>query len=415
MKSNYLLNVLFFILYNVYAQDILSIRKLDSLFIQNNFQLLAKKYNIDAQKALIRQAQLLDNPNVYIEQNIYNTNNKKYFDVSKQGEYVFQIQQLIKTAGKRNKQIQLAHLNYQISQYEFDNLVSNLLYQMHTIYFQYYALNKIKNSLNTEIADIYPLINLYESQYQKGNISLKEVFRLRALLFNVQSIQNDITLQMNDLKKDLSVFTGIEIKDNNVLQLEEINTADSLTINVWGLVDTALKYRPDYLLLKKNYEYNKLFHSFQKSLAVPDMRLGYGFDKAGNFIMNYNALSLSFELPVFNRNQGNIQMASFLIKEAESELKQKEREIKQEIFTNYEKLIAVRKLYFNIQQDFLKNFDNIKDGMSENFKKRNISLLEYADFFDSYINSVQQYYSLVNKYYNQIETFNYVVGKRIIK
>src|ERR1700684_3891221 len=44
--------------------------KLDSaerIFLRNNYSLLAQKYNIDAQKALIIQAKLWPNPNLSIE------------------------------------------------------------------------------------------------------------------------------------------------------------------------------------------------------------------------------------------------------------------------------------------------------------------------------------------------------------
>ncbi|RME15638.1 MAG: hypothetical protein D6799_05785, partial [Bacteroidetes bacterium] len=74
-----------------------------------------------------------------------------------------------------------------------------------------------------------------------------------------------------------------------------------------------------------------------------------------------------------------------------------------------------KSMYEQTQKNFLKDFDAIKDGMTENFKKRNISLLEYADFFESYINAVQQYYQLLIKYHIQIEQLNYYAGKRIIK
>lgn len=104
------------------AQDTLrlNLSKVDSIFFKNNFFLLAKKYNVDAQQSLIQQAKLLDNPSLYAEQNLYNSTNRKYLDISSQGEYILQIQQLIYTAGKRSKRIQLASLNHQLSLLEFN-------------------------------------------------------------------------------------------------------------------------------------------------------------------------------------------------------------------------------------------------------------------------------------------------------
>ncbi|MGZ4041179.1 MAG: TolC family protein, partial [Bacteroidia bacterium] len=41
-------------------------------FLKNNYLLLAQKYNVDASKALVRQARLFNNPNIYYENSIYN-------------------------------------------------------------------------------------------------------------------------------------------------------------------------------------------------------------------------------------------------------------------------------------------------------------------------------------------------------
>lgn len=398
-----------------YAQKNYSLSTLDSLFIQNNLILLAKKYNVDAQKAFIKQAQLLDNPNLYIEQNIFNSNNNKYFDISNQGEYIFQVQQIIKTAGKRSKSIELAKLNYQISQTEFEYLISELIFQMHSTFYQLYFLNKIKDIFQNEINELEPLIQEYEKQNAKGNVSLREVIRLRGILFNLQSITSQIIKQIEDLKKDLSVYTGLNISDNINFKIDSIQLKNIDDISIVSLVDTALKYRADYLNTKHYYELARTNYRLQKSLAIPDLTLGYTFDKAGNFILNYSGLSLGMNLPFFNRNQGNIKASEFLVKQSETDIRQKEREIRQEIFSAFEKLKYTQQLYASVKIDFLKNFDSVKDGMRENFKKRNISILEYADFFDAYINSVQQYYSLVSDYYTQVETLNFYLGKKIIK
>ncbi|MCX8167197.1 MAG: TolC family protein, partial [Candidatus Micrarchaeota archaeon] len=332
-----------------------------------------------------------------------------------QGEYIFQLQQLIKTAGKRNKEIHLAILNHQLSELEFNNLLRTLFYQLHFTFYQLSFLEKNRNIFQTEINELEPLVKEYENQFEKGNVSLKEVFRLRGLLFNIQSITAQIKEQIADLRKDLSVYTQTNFNENTVFVPDTIHFTDFDKLNILSLIDTAIQYRPDYLNQKKYYEYATLNYNYQKALSVPDLQLGYTFDKAGNFIMNYSALSLGLNLPVFNRNQGNIKAAQFLIKQSETDIKQKEQEIRQEILNAYQKIMTTKNLYDATQKDFLKNFDNIKDGMRENFKKRNISILEYADFFDAYINTVQQYYALLTNYYTQIETLNFYIGKKIIK
>jgi cobalt-zinc-cadmium efflux system outer membrane protein len=209
----------------------------------------------------------------------------------------------------------------------------------------------------------------------------------------------------------------LQLNTNQIIpKVDELPKTDVLSsLTPFALKDTALKYRPDYQWSKLNFAYQQQNYSYQKSLAIPDFRIGYNFDKAGNFILNYNALSLSMDLPVFNRNQGNIKASEFLMKQSLTEVQQKEQEIFGELVAGIQQVKNLYSLYEQVQGDFIKNFENVKDGMQENFKKRNISVIEYTDFFESYINSVQQYYSLLMKYHLSVEQLNYVVSKKIIR
>src|SRR5208283_643212 len=72
---------------HVFADTIsVTLADAEAFFMKNNYNVLAQKYGVDAQKALVRQAKLLNNPTVYYENSIYNQYNKKYFP-TKEGTY----------------------------------------------------------------------------------------------------------------------------------------------------------------------------------------------------------------------------------------------------------------------------------------------------------------------------------------
>ena len=95
---------------NIFAQDTLnvSIEEAEKAFLQNNLSLLAAKYNINANSALIRQARLWDNPVLSTDQNIYDAQGGFLKHNNTSGQVYVQVMQLIKTAGKRDKLAQLA-------------------------------------------------------------------------------------------------------------------------------------------------------------------------------------------------------------------------------------------------------------------------------------------------------------------
>lgn len=108
----------------------INIKEAEKLFLENNFSLLAQKYNVDASKALTQQAKLWDNPDFSTSQNLYDGTDKLFNHADGKGEIYFQIQQVFRTARKRGKQIQLAKDNEQIQQAAFNDLMRNLKYNI---------------------------------------------------------------------------------------------------------------------------------------------------------------------------------------------------------------------------------------------------------------------------------------------
>ncbi len=58
--------------------------------------------------------------------------------------------------------------------------------------------------------------------------------------------------------------------------------------------------------------------ALQKAMRIPDITLGANGTEWGSYVYNYNSLSLSFDLPVWNRNQGNIKIAENKIEEMQN-------------------------------------------------------------------------------------------------
>ena len=83
----------------------LTLKEAEQRFLKCNLSLLAERYNVDIAQARLLQAGLFDNPVISFEQNVYNRLNGKYFDFGKKGESVVEIEQVIRLAGQRNKQI----------------------------------------------------------------------------------------------------------------------------------------------------------------------------------------------------------------------------------------------------------------------------------------------------------------------
>ncbi len=403
---------------NVYAQDTLSITIQDAekTFLVNNFSLLAAKYNIDANHALIRQARLWDNPVLSTDQNIYDQQGGFLTHNSNSGQVYIQVMQLIKTAGKRNKLAQLAEDNTTISSEQFDDLLRTLRYALISDLFEIDHQLKLKRVYDLEISQLQKLVTGMEAELKAGNVSVKDNMRVKALLF---SLQNElVTIEANSipveselkllLKNNDSVF--IKPKMNYYLP-DVIKTELPLRQQ---LIDSALQNRPDAKIAKSQLDYQLDNLTYQKALTSPDITVGTEYDQHSSYAPNYIGLAVSLPLNVFNKNQGNISSAKFTIKQQQALLEGQNAKIVNDVSTAYNKIKFYQQVN-NLQQlEFSQQYDKLFQNMLNSYQQRQVSLLEFIDFTDAYKDSKLKLLDQHTALIRSMLELNYQVDKDVI-
>jgi cobalt-zinc-cadmium efflux system outer membrane protein len=402
----------------------------EAFFIKNNYTLLAAKYNVDAQKALIRQAKLLNNPNIYFENSVYNRNKttgSKLFptatgtfgDIHNTGETVIQYNWLFSIAGKRIKTANAVKLQGDVAQYQFDDLMRGLLFALHQDFIDLYFGLKSLKLFDEEIASVKSIVAGFETQYQKGNISLRDITRVRALLLSLQSDRLDLytSLQQNSAKE----FAVLLNNPKNVYYKPILSETDfdskynMANVALVDIINLALQNRPDLKASLTQVAYADAYVKMQKATGVPDVMLQGVYDRNGSYIQNYNAAAIQIPIAIFNRNQGNIQSSKLLLDAANQQLKQNQVTVQNDVFASYQKILELQNLNNSFSVDFSSDFRALLKGAEDNFNKKNLSLLEFVDMFESYKASMTQYNSVKDQRYSAFEELNFNVGKDVFK
>ncbi|MDN3657186.1 TolC family protein [Ferruginibacter paludis] len=420
-KSQWLTSLLVMLLFSslrLHAQDTLRITlpEAEKQFLQKNLDLLAEKYNIDIARAQVIQARLYSNPNFSFNGNIYNPQNKKIADVSnKTGEYIIGLQQLIRVAGKRNKEIKLAETSTRLSENRFFDLLRTLRFSLRSNFYNAYYLQNSISAYNDQIASLESLSASYEALKTKGVVTLKDAIRIKSLLYSLKAEQNGLQNQLNDIEAELKIL----LQDNKTWFVSTVEKNDALAVSfkqmkLPDLVDTAYENRFDLKLAENNLLYNQQNLALQKAMAKPDITLGAQFDKRGSFVDNASFFNVAIDLPFFNRNQGNIKAAKINIDQSKVVLNQQRLTVENEVQSAYTKALNTDKMLQSIDPAFRDEFENLLKAVSQNFQKKNISLIDFTDFNESYKNNILQINELQNQKMQAIETLNFIIGKTIL-
>ncbi|MBN8852605.1 MAG: hypothetical protein BGO55_02510 [Sphingobacteriales bacterium 50-39] len=390
----------------------LTLPEAEKMFLDSNYQLLAARYNIDASKALIIQARLWPNPNFSIGHTLYSGTLKQFFPLGVNDETTAGLSQLILLAGKRNKQVKLAQAGAQLTEYQFFDLMRTLKYTLRTDFFQIYYLQQSAKVYDEEIRALQQIVHAFNEQAGKGYIAEKEVIRIRAQLYSFQSEYSDLLVQINAVQSELRLILQAKpsVFINPATDSMVLDKLDPTQFPMTTLMDSAYRNRTDLQIARTNTNISRLNYDYQKALAVPDLSLSVGYDEAGSFLNNYVGIGASIDLPFFNRNQGNIKSAKVQIASALASQKSTQATVEENVSASLQKAFAQDKLYRTIDPKFQGDFQRLLHEVVTNYQKRNISLLDFLDFYDSYKQNTLQLNSIQLNRVSAFEDINYYTG-----
>jgi outer membrane protein, heavy metal efflux system len=391
----------------------MTLKECEQTFLANNLNLLAAKFNIDEAKAAVIQARLWDNPSFQASFNAYNPERKKLFDVGFSGEKAFSIQQLILLGGKKRNEVEMAKTNSQIAELEFTDLLRNLRLQLHQSYFEIYYDNQSFEAISSQMNNLDSLITSYKKQVDKGNISQKDLVRLQSLYLSFKQQKSDFYNSTLDNQNDLELMVGMKnivpkpaANELAVYEKNELPSIDSLQ-------NTALQKRSDYLVTGKQVEASNWNLKLQKSQVVPDLNVGLGWDQLGSSFINAVTLTVGVPLPLWNRNQGNIKMASAQLKVSNTNKLYQAEKVKAEVALSYKKWEDAYENYELLTPASIQNSKVVEDGVLSNFKHGNMSLIEFTDFMESYNQTLMQYYKFSRTLVDSCEQLNFITNSTI--
>ena len=385
----------------------LSLKDAEKIFLERNLSLIAERYNIDMAQAQVTQARLFENPVISLEQNVYNRLNGKYFDMGKEGEATAEIEQVINLAGQRNKRVRLERVNKEIAEYQFEEVLRTLRSELNRTFVEICFSTRSIGIYDKEIESLGLLMQATKEQQNKGNISLLESSRLESLLLSLRKEKNELENNLIGLYGELNLLLSLPTGQEVTLLLDDeiLKQVDAATVSFTDM-SRMLSVRPDLKMAHANVTAAQANLKLQRSLAAPEFSIKGMYDRAGNFIDNYFAIGASISVPIFNRNQGNIKSAKLDIQQNGKEEEYAIEKARMELHAAYIRLQKAVELYRSSNDELEHNFGRLIEGVNENFRKRNISMLEFIDYYQSYKETCLQLNELKKEVFLAMENLN---------
>lgn len=404
----------------------LSRQQYEEIFLKQNLLLLAEKFKIDQAEAMVLQAKLWPNPNLSLEEvNLWATDKQlSYLDeplpsvfgnAAQNTQFSIQLEQQIITSGKRRKQIKLEQVGVKVAEQEFEELLRQLKYDFRNTLTELQYLQLYSRVFLKQRDLIQNLLQAYKRQLGNNNISKGDYMRLQTLQFELSREINELAKSKNEMEKDLKILLSIT-DQSTLLVLEDDFNPDLQELHNLKLLnhqDEYLERRPDIRLSDLENEHFKNLLIYEKSQVLPDINLSASYDRGGGVWPSFFGFGLSIDLPVFDRNQGAIKYAQFGIENTSIRSDEIRLRAQAEFNQVYKDFLSALAFYETIDDDFEQDLDEIFESYTRNFLNRNISMLQYLDFQEAYLENKKIILESKKEIHLHLEMLQYTIGKEI--
>ena len=271
-----------------------------SIFLQQNFELVAARYDIDTAEAEKLTARLRPNPQVTVGFQGLPLNLSGNLLTDQQ--YSYGISQTFELGGKRRKRIDSANANSNVAQAQFQmvlwQLTNDLKKKFYTVLLDQSLLKLAQENQKTFAETIKHTAELV----QLGELAGLDLTRLEVEKFkfdtDVANSERDYELAVRDLRIALG-------GDYRTMEIEAVGSIDyqPYQFSFTDLRDKALAARPDLKAAQLSERAADSSIRLQDAQRIPDLNLGAGINQVPGGTSNYT-FGVGITLPVYDRNQG---------------------------------------------------------------------------------------------------------------
>jgi cobalt-zinc-cadmium efflux system outer membrane protein len=349
-----------------------------------NLDYAAQRYNVDISKAAIAIAREFPNPTLNLGDNHELRFQGKEVNGVSQGEpeaYSIGVAQTVLLGGKRKWGIRVATQNYHAAAATLDDFLRNLKLDASGAFITALAAQRALEQQRKTTDYLNQLVAVQNHRFQAGDIGETDLTQSR--VDELQS-ESDLLNAENDAQvaqRALNNFLGRN-RGQTLFILRGKLEYEKRNFDLNHLIAEALQIRPDLVALRHTRDSTQSGVRLAKANRVPDVTAGvnYTYSTATeNFVnptpsLDYVGVSLSFPLPLWNRNKGEIATARLLTEQSQKLLESAELKAEVQVqtaFTTYEYMQDRVKKF---EGDLLKGADDVLAAKRYSYEHGNSTL-----------------------------------------
>jgi outer membrane protein TolC len=347
------------------------------------------------------QAKLPPNPRFYFQSEDLRTS---HFNFSKDSETFAYASEQIETFGKRQARTRVAIQDVNLSRVTSDEIKAQIISGVRHAYWAAQSADLLAK-LYGEDADCFrQLIAYHEARFREGKLAEVDLLRIKLEGERVEAASAEMELTAEHAMLLLAGEMGLVDGSWNLTepfeQLEQPKSAP--------LTADPVSLRPEAAAAQLAIDSAQANASLQKSLGHPDIEVLAGYKD--NLGQNTAVAGLQLNLPIFNRNQGEIGAALDNARAAEEDKAAIHRQLSSELILAQRDFTFRRDSYQNTFEPLHKRAIEISDITRAAYREGGIDLVRLLDAERLRVDADVSWVNALEGYHQSVVTLEYAEG-----
>ena len=382
------------------------------LALQRNHALQAQRTMILQNQAQEITANLRPNPVISWDSQFFPLFNPSEFNASyleNQAQFDFGIGYLFERGKKRQHRLEAAKDTTAVTRSQVSDDERQLIFNVSQ---QFVAAVLAKSTLEfaqENLDSFRQTVDISEQRYKAGDMSQGDLLKIKLQLFQFESDPAAARLAKSQALVALRQQLGFESVPDNY-DIEGELDFQPVKGSVEDLEALALRTRPDLQAAQLGVVAARSQEALAKANGKRDLNASFSYTHTAG--ISSGAFFFNIDLPIFDRNQGEIARTRYAITQAQEQQSEAAQQVLTDVVNAYQSLRMNEDIIHLYQGGYVEQAKESKDISEYSYKRGVASLLDYLDSERTYRANQLAYRQALAGYMTALEQMREAVGTR---
>lgn len=398
----------------------LSVEQVVAEAVDHNLSLLAERYNIPVAQAKIVTARLRPNPVLSIGADHVPWAGTNYTAENQAGptEYSARTDFLFERGGKRRYRIEVSEEAKSVAELQLLDTMRSVVLEAQNAFVEAMQAKASLALAKENAAALTNLVEINGYRFRAGDLARVELTRVQLAQMQYENTVRQAELRVQNAALHLQLVMGrptgraapttdVQGDLRRTPMLEPLN----------ALVQEAERQRPDITALRRDQARSQADIRLQLAQGRVDYTVGSEFRRQQGLAGRGNSLGFFVQtnLPLFNRNQGEIERSRDEAQQIQARIRAITATIDSEVQAAFAQYNTARDTLKRIETEMLGKAKEVRETTEYSYRRGEASLLEFLDAQRAYNETIQTYRDAQADLARSLYTIDSVTGKSVVR